>query len=35
VEVKLGRREGLPSSCVANLDNIRTAAINLNSAPFH
>lgn len=26
VEVKLGRREGLPSSCVANLDNIRTAA---------
>ena len=26
VEVKLGRREGLPSLCVANLDNIRTAA---------
>jgi mRNA interferase MazF len=26
VEVKLGRREGLPSSCVANLDNIRTTA---------
>jgi mRNA interferase MazF len=26
VEVKLGRREGLPSGCVANLDNIRTAA---------
>jgi mRNA interferase MazF len=26
VEVKLGRREGLPSVCVANLDNIRTAA---------
>jgi mRNA interferase MazF len=26
VEVKLGRREGLPSACVANLDNIRTAA---------
>ncbi len=24
VEVKLGRREGLPSACVANLDNIRT-----------
>jgi mRNA-degrading endonuclease toxin of MazEF toxin-antitoxin module len=22
----LGRREGLPSSCVANLDNIRTVA---------
>ena len=26
VEVRMGRREGLPSSCVANLDNIRTAA---------
>ena len=26
VEVRLGRREGLPSPCVANLDNIRTAA---------
>jgi mRNA interferase MazF len=26
VEVKLGRREGLPSPCVANFDNIRTAA---------
>jgi len=26
VEVKLGRREGLPSACVANLDNIHTAA---------
>ncbi len=26
VEVRLGRREGLPSSCVANFDNIRTAA---------
>jgi len=26
VEVKLGRREGLPSACVANLDNIRTSA---------
>lgn len=26
VEVKLGRREGLPSPCVANLDNIRTIA---------
>jgi mRNA interferase MazF len=26
VEVKLGRREGLTSSCVANLDNIRTTA---------
>jgi mRNA interferase MazF len=25
VELKLGPREGLPSSCVANLDNIRTA----------
>jgi mRNA interferase MazF len=25
VEVKVGSREGLPSSCVANLDNIRTA----------
>ena len=25
VEVKVGPREGLPSSCVANLDNIRTA----------
>lgn len=26
VEVKVGRREGLPSSCVANLDNVRTGA---------
>ena len=26
VEVRLGSREGLPSACVANLDNIRTAA---------
>jgi len=26
VEVRLGSREGLPSPCVANLDNIRTAA---------
>jgi mRNA interferase MazF len=26
VEVKLGRQEGLPSACVANLDNIRTVA---------
>ena len=26
VEVRLGRREGLPSACVANLDNIRTIA---------
>ena len=26
VEVKLGRREGLPSSCVANFDNVRTVA---------
>lgn len=26
VEVRMGRREGLPSSCVANLDNVRTAA---------
>jgi mRNA interferase MazF len=26
VEVKLGRREGLPSACVANLDHIRTVA---------
>ena len=26
VEVKVGKREGLPSSCVANLDNIRTTA---------
>ena len=26
IEVKLGRREGLPSACVANLDNIRTTA---------
>jgi mRNA interferase MazF len=26
VEVRLGRREGLPSSCVANLDNVRTVA---------
>jgi mRNA interferase MazF len=26
VEVKVGRREGLPSSCVANFDNVRTVA---------
>jgi len=26
VEVKLGPREGLPSACAANLDNIRTVA---------
>ncbi len=26
VEVALGTREGLPSTCVANLDNIRTVA---------
>jgi mRNA interferase MazF len=26
VELRLGRREGLPSACVANLDNIRTVA---------
>jgi mRNA interferase MazF len=26
VEVKVGQREGLPSPCVANLDNIRTVA---------
>ena len=26
VEVRLGSREGLPSPCVANLDNVRTAA---------
>jgi mRNA interferase MazF len=26
IEVKLSRREGLPSACVANLDNIRTTA---------
>ena len=26
VEVRLGNREGLPSPCVANLDNVRTAA---------
>ena len=26
VEVRAGRREGLPSSCVANFDNIRTIA---------
>jgi mRNA interferase MazF len=26
VEVRLGRREGLTSPCVVNLDNIRTAA---------
>jgi mRNA interferase MazF len=26
VEVRLGRREGLLSSCVANLDNLRTVA---------
>ncbi len=26
VEVRVGRREGLPSACVANLDNVRTVA---------
>jgi mRNA interferase MazF len=26
VEVRLGSREGLPSRCVANLDNLRTVA---------
>ena len=26
VEVRLGKREGLPSPCVANLDNVRTVA---------
>lgn len=26
MEVGVGRREGLPSACVANLDNIRTVA---------
>ena len=26
VEVRLGRREGMSSTCVANLDNVRTAA---------
>jgi mRNA interferase MazF len=26
VEIRLGRREGLPSACVANVDNIRTVA---------
>jgi len=26
VEVRMGRREGLPSVCVANLDNVRTVA---------
>jgi len=26
VEVRLGRREGLDTSCVANLDNVRTVA---------
>jgi mRNA interferase MazF len=26
VEVRVGRREGLPSSCAVNLDNIRTAS---------
>lgn len=26
VEVRIGRREGLSSACVANLDNIRTAS---------
>ena len=26
VEVRVGRREGLPSPCVANLDSVRTAA---------
>jgi mRNA interferase MazF len=26
VEIKLGRREGLPSACVVNFDNIRTTS---------
>lgn len=26
VELRLSRREGLPSACVANLDNVRTVA---------
>jgi mRNA interferase MazF len=26
VEVRVGRREGLPSTCVANFDNVRTVA---------
>src|SRR5580700_209481 len=26
VEVRVGRREGLPSLCVANFDNVRTVA---------
>jgi mRNA-degrading endonuclease toxin of MazEF toxin-antitoxin module len=26
VEISIGRREGLPVACVANLDNIRTVA---------
>jgi mRNA interferase MazF len=26
VEVRMGSREGLPSPCVVNLDNLRTAA---------
>jgi mRNA-degrading endonuclease toxin of MazEF toxin-antitoxin module len=26
VEVPLGRREGLPATCVANLDNLRTVS---------
>jgi mRNA interferase MazF len=26
VEVRLGRREGMPLPCVANLDNLRTVA---------
>ena len=26
VEVKMGRHEGFPSPCVANLDNVRTVA---------
>ena len=33
VEVKLGRREGLPSACVANLDHIRTVARGHGSIP--
>jgi mRNA interferase MazF len=26
VEVRVGRKEGLPAACVANLDNLRTVA---------
>ncbi len=33
VEVRMGSREGLPSSCVVNLDNLRTAACVSGSIP--